>query len=533
MTASKVRFPEYGDGGNCLGCRRARRAFRFAVAACVFITWMLWFAENFLRYEQTERLYLRGLTLEPEAARPFLRQAVKLDEAAPDVSTPKYLQALAEREEDDLVLETYESAFKLDPNNAQLAMRYGCRLMAEGRPAEARDRFRDAARNDPDNVLPVYLEASVLPWVEDEDPDLRKSLALIAKANSSGKRVSMPRPLWSSSLPQGGTWYARLRRQIVREVCYPLLHYADFVTREAEKSIARNNIQYWDSWLEKLQGMGHRLVVDAVPEPATQASQTGAALQALTGLEIQLKAIDQREAVHAAEGLTPDETLSERKSGLKAAQGRLEAFERQRPEFLARMKRRHGVLTRLISEAMLVLALVYGLAYLLTKLFRVKEERWTVPHGQVGRRTLYVGVLCIFLFLSIAVTLQRMESVSLAWIPIAETSWSVLLAALVLYGFFYPLSTLPSPKQVAQSRGNPEGFETIRTAARKDYRAAYLVLLRRYYGIAIGVMGLAACSWVLFHRVLFSLYPWQIGLMETGLGKKEAQLVAEILQSIQ
>src|SRR5690606_412323 len=119
---------------------------------------------------------------------------------------------LAEREEEDLVVSAYENASKLDPQNADLAIKFGCQLFKLGLYTRAREQFRLAAESGAHNALAVYLEASVLPQLDSSDPDVDIALALTQQANSSGDEVIFPEPMWFSSVSRSGQWYAQLRR---------------------------------------------------------------------------------------------------------------------------------------------------------------------------------------------------------------------------------------------------------------------------------------------------------------------------------
>ena len=239
LDSSSCGFPEYGSGGDSAGARRVRHSFRLCVFACIAVAIMLWFSERYLRYELVESQYIAALTLEPESARAMLRQVVKRDAALRESPTPKYLAALAEREEADLVLPTYERACKADPNNPFTAMRYGCRLFMAERFAEAYAQFQRAGSLPPDNAWAFYLEAAALPFLKPEaEVDLGESLAILAKANSSGAPLMAPRPLWTSAMPERGLWYEKLRRHIADEFCAPLYRYVDLVMRQARHAIA-------------------------------------------------------------------------------------------------------------------------------------------------------------------------------------------------------------------------------------------------------------------------------------------------------
>ncbi|HOH29924.1 MAG TPA: hypothetical protein PLC40_09630, partial [Candidatus Hydrogenedentes bacterium] len=139
--------------------RRIRRSFRLLVAIAFLLTFMLWFAEGYLRYEQSEIQYRMSLTLHPAQARPILRTVVRRETELKKAPSPLYLEALALVEEPDEVLEAYARAYQANPRDMSLLLNYGCRLYAGGNPGEARERFREAGANPPSNALPRYLEA--------------------------------------------------------------------------------------------------------------------------------------------------------------------------------------------------------------------------------------------------------------------------------------------------------------------------------------------------------------------------------------
>ena len=130
------------------GLRRGRRAFRYSVAACVFFGFALWFAEGYLRFDRAETQYRMSLTLHEASARPVLRNVVKRDAEANDPPNAKYVEALAAVEEPDMVLTVYEQAMRLNPRSSFLIINYGCALFLADRPAEARERFREALPYD-------------------------------------------------------------------------------------------------------------------------------------------------------------------------------------------------------------------------------------------------------------------------------------------------------------------------------------------------------------------------------------------------
>ncbi len=528
MTVQEIHFRDYGHGGDHIGSRRTRRAFRYCATACVAFTAILCFSEQFLRHEQTERLYIIALLQEnPSAARAFLRQAVKIDAKQREVATPKYLDALAGREEDDLVLSTYQSAYTLDPENASLAIRFGCRLAQDGWFNQAIELFQKAAENDPENALPVYLEASVQPWAEENNKDLRRSLALIAKANSSELDVRFPRPMWSSDLPPRGYWYAQSRRQLVLDLCTPLMQYANYVCGEAEQAISQGRVQYWDSWLERIELMGRRVAEGAIVHDPAKPPLAGGAEQALAGIRIQIKALSLRERI--LEGGTSDASAATRLKQLEEAARRLSLFSDELPARIAREKRTCRLPVRLSLQTLALVFLIYILACILSRLACTGKQAWTMPHTSATRSILAFGVAGVF-FLLMLTWVFHVPLSQETWRGALIGAWRLLVTVILAYGVIFPVFMLPLPKNVAGAL--EDASVEVLSQARKQYRCAFTVFWRRYFGIVLGSLAMAICAWIICHRVLASLYPWQIQLLASGFAKDETRLVIDVLSSL-
>ncbi|MBN2309357.1 MAG: hypothetical protein JXR94_10320 [Candidatus Hydrogenedentes bacterium] len=533
MSRIPPSFSEYGAGGDAVGTRRARHAFRWCVLLCATFTAVLWFSERFLRYEHAERLYLSALTKPPEQARVFLRQAVLYDEKQREFPTPKYQQALAEREEADLVLPAYEKARARDPGNAALAIRYGCRLFAAGEPVEAQARFQEAGKNAPNNALPAYLEAAVLPWVGEDNSDLRQSLALIARTNSSGKSITFPRPLWSSDLPQSGYWYTHLRRRIVLECSEPFYEFVGHVVATAEEQFEQKQTQNWDSWLEHLETMGRRITADALPQessgPAGQAA-SGASIQACTGLYIQISALRERERVNEIELGRPDTKLIERRLQLESTLAELTAFENGRLERIDADRERHRLPIRLCGYALAVLFACVIVSHLAAKAVHASGPSTTLPHSSLGKAAFGIGPGVLLLMLCLCVLIHP-ESAGGAWARIVTTGWWLVLVVMAWFGLAYPALTLPSVSDVCRDQQGDNRAELLQHA-RRERRAAWVALARRYYGIVAGLTVCVVCVWVILYRVFVSLYPWQTELLATGLEVEEIEIVRRVLSAL-
>ena len=488
-----------------------------------------------MRYDTPERLYLCALTKPPEQARVFLRQAVLHDEKIREFPTPKYLHALAEREESDKVLKAFTQAYQRDPGNASLAIRFGCRLFDAGAAEEAPARFREAGQNAPHNALPGYLEAAVLPWASKDLEDLRPSLALIAANNNSGKRVEFPRPLWSSELPRFGAWHATLCRNSIQRCTAPFYRFIELVANRSKEQTALHRRQQWDSWLGHVETMGDRIASGAVhkdEDGAVQPTGAGAALQAELGLRIQLAALRERERFQKSAGGTGIEALIQHRLALEKALAALEAFEETRADRIALDERAYAMPLRLTSASLGVLFLLYSVCYGISRVLGSRGPGMAIPLGTTGRAAPLGASVAFFLLLAGGSAVHRLAGEEQRWMVAFPTAWWVLLGCLAVFGLVYPVLILPSASTVCQrENGETRGPECLR-AARKRCGAAWVVLTRRYYGMALGLLLCACCGWIVAHRVSVSLYPWQTGLLATSLVEEETVLVSDVLNQV-
>lgn len=522
--------PVFPTAGAKAESRRLRHSFRFCVMTVVAFTGMLWVSEKYMRYDLAESQYIAALTLEPESARAVLRQVVKRDAEKHDPPTPQYLAALAAREESDLVLPVYERAYKASPNSAGVATLYGCRLFQAERYADARERFREAGLQPGKNVLPRYLEAAALAHLTPGDSDLSESLTLMAKTNSTDWEVSLPQPVWSGALPSRGYWYEKLRRQIADECCAPLYRFSDLLIAKAKKQIALRQPQYWDSWLETLQTMGERLAFTG--EPST--------VKATAGIQIQLAALEQREAIRTLED-SPSTDLAQRRTKLNSAMEAVNTFETQRDARIARDMAAQTMPLFLGLKTMGLGLFWFVLAYAASKLCRV-DRRWgALAHSRSMMRVSAGGFVVMLALLAIISGID-LSAQSAAAITVADhlppvpvlagalgMTWWVTSLALLGFGLLYAYW-----RMTAYDRGFAQASPEATAARPPQFRqAVYLSFLRRYYGIMAGLLACLFCTWALLFRVFTSLYPWQIKLLTTGLADEEAKVIKLLLGMLQ
>ncbi len=530
MKETPPQFSAYGDTGDLIGARRTRWSFRCCVVACVMLMTVLWISEYFIGYERAENLYLSALTKHKESARPLLRQAVLRDKAASEAPNPRYVQALAERELEDEVLPTYKQAFELDPGNATLALRYGCRLFMAGQFEQARDRFRDAAQYAPDNALPRYLEATTIPWTLHEEPNiLRESLKLFAQANSSGKQIALPRPLWHPKLPPQGRQYAQLRREAIEECVAPIAQYRDYIMGVAARQIKEKHTQYWDSWLQTLERAGDKLARSALLTDSEGDSGAGSASQAMVGLDLQLRAVRLRQQILETEAGPSDDALNQREQELENALASLRDFENARQPIIERDSnaREFACLTAPFF-AILALGAFCGIAAVTARLFGATRNDWTIPHGRKGIVIMAVCALVLGAFLACAPVVQ--QATARDAVPVLRMLWTLLLAATAIAAFVYPWLLLKNPRIAAEEDGFGAHASSERLAAANvRFRRAYAAMTRRFLGVTLGLFLCVFCLWAIVFRMATALYPWQIELLATGMGSQEAQAVRQAL----
>ena len=523
-------FPEYGEGGDYIGARRSRRAFRWAAGACVLLSLALWLSEGYLRYEHTEQLYISAICLPPESGRNYLRQVAVYYESQQKDPPAKYIEALAEREEDDLILGVYERAFHLEPTNSSLAIRYGCRLFFEGQAGAARLRFREAAESAQNSPLPVYLEASVLPWVSEVSEDLGPSFAIIKRANDAEGRVAFPKPLWSSALPERGYWYSALRRKSAEACTWPFYRFADEVAARAGEDIKKGLIDEWPERLKALEQMGKRIAAGSVAQDSTTPDRVaGGAPQAQAGLYLVRTAVDLLKQIPVEKRGIPDETMIKARVDIDRAMTELTQFENSRVATIDIDRRAFTLPLRLIASAMSVFLGTYLAAYVLCKAFGVNSTHHNVPHTRAAHIAFLVwAVVSLLLLLLTAATHDVLVASSIWQHSIVYAWWACCLSTLA-FSIAYPVLALPGPRLLAGQRISNSDADSLMLDARRKYKQAYLSLFRRYLGVQLGLTLISVSVWVLIFRIVGSLYPWQIELLSTGLSYEEAETVLRAL----
>ena len=142
-----------------------------------------------------------------------------------------------------------------------------------------------------------------------------------------------------------------------------------------------------------------------------------------------------------------------------------------------------------------------------------------------------VSLSCVGLFamLEALTCLAHAEGTGSSWLPGVKAAWWSLVGLLLAFGLAYPAFRLPGARAAVRNHAGAEvDSETLKTV-RRYRRDAYATLLRRYYGVTLGLLLCMISLWVVSYRVIFALYPWQVELLTTGLTEEEVRVVTQAL----
>ncbi|MCX5758448.1 MAG: hypothetical protein NTU83_08090, partial [Candidatus Hydrogenedentes bacterium] len=250
-----------------------------------------------------------------------------------------------------------------------------------------------------------------------------------------------------------------------------------------------------------------------------------------------------------------DPALDQKRRRLAEALTRLNAFEDTRDRRIETERRRYTLPLHVCWQTAGVLFRAYLSASGLSWLMRVRRRSWTLPHSRLGVDVFIGGQAALLLLLTLMAFLQQQPSVPGPLLSGLRVAWWAMIALLLLFGPIYPHLRLPayavaaahcrenaqrqreedevfrveSGLPVAPSTSPPEPETSTRRAARGARRIAYVALMRRYYGIAFGLFLCTVSLWTIGYRVATSLYPWQLEVLVTGLGREEAELVHGVI----
>lgn len=289
---------------------------------------------------------------------------------------------------------------------------------------------------------------------------------------------------------------------------------------------------YWDSWLGHLETMGERIASGAIPEDPLAPVElfSGAAEQVYTGLRIQLVAVRQRELFAENQPGAAPETQTARREALEAALDTLTRFQDKRRAQTAMEREGYAFPLFLLAKTIAVLAVFYAGVTVLAKSIRAGKYNATIPHTRSGYGVLVAIPSALFVLLSAASVIQATRpSPDTNWMPVLQALWWGLVTFFIAYGFIYPLLVLPTAQEVCEQAGCPPAL--LRQAMKRK-RQAWACLLRRYCGIGISLIVCALCLWVVTHRIVRGLYPWQIELLASGFSAQESEIVGTVLEGL-
>lgn len=524
-------LPEYGGGGDLSGAIRRRRAFRFLVLGWVVFTLGLYMTDRYLRNEHTENLYRDSLTMDPGSGRVLLRNAVRTFDARGEVPPVKFLQALAEREEDDLKLSVYARAYDIERErpevlNPEFVIRYGVQLFLEGKYLDARERFRDAALMAKTNALPAYLEAAAIAATAQTNDDFGRAIAAIANANATAAEFSLPRVLWFQGLPRDSKAYADLRRRIADECCAPLYKLTEIVAGRVEKVADEQGAEQSEAWLTSLEQMGERmLTANEPPAPLIVA-----------GLHVRNEALRKRIELAGKSGGAPDEALIHRRIKLETALAAVREFDAQRETGLERNLARVQAPLWAVLETVAILVAAYIAAITVVLLAGPPRDPLALAFGPAEAAALWVGPGAFALVLLILTAGIRVSAETSIFLDGVRGIWRLALFVIIIVGIAGPFFTLPRRPAVlgdpAADDSRTEEDLALVGRAKSERRLAAIVHSRRYVGRLLGRLVIVSCVWILAFRVITGAYPHHAVLVADGQAEAEQAAIHSAIASL-
>ncbi len=491
--------------------RRGRTARRVGVMAVIAFTVALWFAENYLRYERSETQFIMSLTLQQESARPILRDVVNDHAKEGKEVNAAYIEELASIEEEGFVLTRYQEAYARNPSSWSLVLNYGTRLFLEGQYVEARERFREAGVQDPENALPRYLEAATLAISSEQESDLGEALAIIARTNISGSPVRFPEPVWHSSLPRRGDWYQDKQAEIVDRCCAPLYRFKNVMEARA-RTEAVDNAYEWGDWLEAVAAMGERLASGGAPQ-----LHMG---QVVAGIQLQLDVISLETWLAGQTGKEPAPEWAEREKALRAQLDALNVAEQERNDKVQQMKALLWQPLGRLSETGALLALGIVFMTLLGRLLGARQfGREFAPPPWALAIPVVLGIVFLGILTAYPTAVWPVGNMSLALV--LGLAWYLVAGVGILLGVLLPLRFLPSAERIAQG-----ALPAKKPPAPWKLRlGTWLNLVQRLWEDQFAALVFAGCVWFLLSRALLGVYPIQLALLLPGFEESTQQLL--------
>ena len=522
-----TQFPDYGDGGDLVGTKRLRRSFLLCVLGVIVLTIGMWVSEKEFRFGHTESLYISGITLSDKSSgRVLLLQAIKADAAANEKQTGKYTQALAVREEDDVILRRFDEAQAIDNRNALFTIRHGSRLFIKGFPEEALRKYRDAEQlleGTQPNSLPGYLQAAAIAQKRSDPVAIKNAMIAVAKTNSREGDVIFPTPFWFSAYPKTGMHYAQLQREIIDETCAPLYTLTAYAVKSIDDKISKGQYNDARMWIGYLDQMGDRLLKQSQPMGTIQATE---------GIRIKLACNKLLEKIEAAqEGNVTKETL-ETSFKLTAFQNELIAYENDRDKAIQLERSRITRPNLVAIVSWLIVMGVWFLFWCLSWFFTPRENAWSLKYNGFGKIMLGGGNLTLFTLLCCYYAFNNLEGFPYGYIDVLTWAWVGCGLILLCMGMVFPLTMLKSPDEAARKQARPGDIDNVLRFARVAYRQSYFELMYRYYGALAGLNTFVLCAWILLFRLSQGLFPWQVNLIAKGFLDSEFALVERLLQTL-
>ena len=393
MDKESTQFPDYGDGGDLAGAKRLRHSFKLSVLAIVLLTIGMFVSEKRVRFGQTESLYISGITLETKASgRVLLLSAMKKDAQDNEKLNAKYTQALAVRQEEDLILRTYDEAQAIDDKNGLFTIRHGSRLFIMGYPEEALKKFERAEKlleSAQPNALPGYLQAAAIAQRRGDPATMNNAMKVVAKANGQGDIV-FPKPLWFPAYPQTGMHYAQLQREIIDETCAPLYTLTAHATKAIEDKINRGLYDDARNWLGYLQQLADRLLRQSQPQGTIQAAE---------GIRIKIECNELLKKIELAqEGAVSEATIGAQIK-LNQIRDQLIEYEHDREDRVQQEVLRTRRPNALAFATWFVFLGIWFLAWCLCRFTTVRHAAWSLRHNRFGKCLLIGGSISFFLLL--------------------------------------------------------------------------------------------------------------------------------------
>lgn len=509
--------------GDSFTWRRLRRAFRYAVASAVVLTAALIVSERYLRYDLDETQYRMALTLEPDSARPILRNVVRHQESEKSRVDPRYLAALAAIEEEDKVLDTYQKAVAASPSNSFLLIQYGCRLFEAGLYREARDRFREAAVYPPANLLPRYLEIAALAAGLEESADLGEIFALMARANNMSAPLLFPEPSWHPTLPTRCLIYQRRQEAVVTRCLDPLYRLVTRIRQRAAQEWEQGKFADWSSRLDMLTAMGRRFASDAPQEIDSAMVQ-----KTLFGLSLLRDAFEMQGALLRAENYTAAETLEERSRRLEQAINTLQSLVQQQEEVLAQKRRLFRMPFFIAAITMLFLGAAWLLAALFARGHAQNPSILPLVHDTKTIVFFVVYTVLLFSLLFLYSWLPQRPAV-LEYAPTALVlTWAAAVFCAAGYGVYRAFYAFREDMSLVVKS---EAVTDAHNPARRISSQRFWDYLRRYFGVLLGCLVIALCAYAVAFRAYGSVYPFQTDLIldvHVKVPAEVTRLIAEL-----